>query len=83
MLKENLYKYAGMTAAAGWGFYSGWTGRTWTLVDEIFYNSFDSHARIAVTVGWVAGTISKVVSSAMSSEESNEKRDRRRKRSAW
>ena len=75
--KENLIKYGAITASAGWGFYSGWTGRNWTLMDEMFYNSVSSHSRIAVTVGWIAGTVSKIVASALAnSDDSAESKKR-------
>ena len=78
--REDIMKFGAITAAAGWGFYSGWTGRSWTIADELMYSAAAQHSRIAVSVGWFAGTISKMVVTSWSSSSSSSKRDKEKER---
>ena len=71
---ENLQTAGAIVGAAGWGFYSGWTQRPYSLMDQIAFEMMPQHARIACTVGWAAGFFAKIAR-----EMSRDPNERRRK----
>ena len=81
----DLVEYGTVVAAAGWGFYSGWTGREWSLADELSYSLQPRAARLATGTGWLVGLASHAAYSVATRNRDTDAGDeggRRRRRSS-
>ena len=63
-----------LTASAGWGLYSGWSGRRWGLADELIYHAQPRQVRVATGVGWFVGLAARMVYELSSSKGSDDSR---------
>ena len=52
---ETLLQGGALLATAAWGFYSGWSGRSWGDADELIYEWQSPHIQAAVDAGWALG----------------------------
>ena len=58
--KEDLVRWGVAAAGLGWGVYSGYKGRSWSVADEAAFELAPTSTKVSMMAGWAIGTVAKI-----------------------